>query len=189
MDDSLTFGAGGPDTKGYSLNRLNPLADNPREVAFAEAWHKVNSRLGSTPTIYHLLPAGGTDAQHKAAATVIQWLGSNVGMGFLDDVIQSNPEVRKFLLHSCLSAKMREEDLAKSSTPELRAKNFDVDKALTPMWGEGGASTTEAVWSGPALGDAPITVTDAADREWEIIQEGVARNDLPMDDGRRNRPW
>ena len=65
---------------------------NPEEQRFAEAWQKHNDR---GETLYHLLDlrkdrrghppvASGPDVE--LAATVIQWLGSPVGQGFLRDL-------------------------------------------------------------------------------------------------------
>lgn len=119
-----------PNTVGHYARRLHPDSDNPREVAFAEAWTKANHRLGVQPPLVHLLPHGGSNEAQVAVATAMQWLGSNVGMGFLDEVIQSCPEVRKFLMHSCLSAEARE----KAMTPEKRAESFNLDQALLQPW-------------------------------------------------------
>ena len=63
--------------------------DNPEEKRFAQAWSKENEdgRL-----LAHLLddrhaqggyPPEPSDRDHVVAATVIQWLGSPVGQGFL----------------------------------------------------------------------------------------------------------
>lgn len=54
-----------------------------RECALAAAWESANTRhLHWAPTMHHLVP-GHTQAQATAAATVIQWLGSDVGFDFL----------------------------------------------------------------------------------------------------------
>jgi len=82
--------------EGFWSNRLK--YDNPRELAFAERWKKENE-LGNilahllTKTkgmplsfnlydkVEHLAPYDQQSA--SIAATVIQWLGSNVGFNFL----------------------------------------------------------------------------------------------------------
>lgn len=76
--------------------------DNPREVAFAERWKKEQS--GGSVLAYLLIRTEGGDPlnpfsgktvqlapydQQSAtvAATVIQWLGSNVGFSFLEEAL------------------------------------------------------------------------------------------------------
>ena len=72
--------------KGYHTRRLND--ENPREVAFAEAWENQN-QYG----LMKKLVPDCTDRDAQVAATVIQWLGSSVGMGFLLDVITKSSDV------------------------------------------------------------------------------------------------
>lgn len=70
--------------QGLHANRLTKAADNPREVAFAEEWDKENSSsFHNQPTLDHLLGIASGVRDRAVAATVIQWLGSNVGMSFL----------------------------------------------------------------------------------------------------------
>jgi len=79
--------------EGFYANRLN--TDNPREVAFAEEWYLQNDRRTGAlnGTLAWLLGIGGKPiqkiTQHDAsvAATVIQWLGSNVGFSFLEEAL------------------------------------------------------------------------------------------------------
>lgn len=85
---------------GFSANRLHPDADNPREVAFAASWEKVNSPVFGHPTVEYLIP-NSTERDAKVAATIIQWLGSNVGMSFLVDVIEEEPKVKEWLRERC----------------------------------------------------------------------------------------
>lgn len=83
--------------EGFNAWRLSKAADNPREAAFAEQWAHVNETRTGTPhgILQYLLGngtgsttyqgvAGLTQDQATVAATVVQWLGSNVGMSFLD---------------------------------------------------------------------------------------------------------
>jgi len=71
--------------------------DNPMEEKFARAWNDQNIAKPGTSdgrgTLDYLLakdcnrPAGEvTDRDREVAATVIQWLGSPVGQGFIRDV-------------------------------------------------------------------------------------------------------
>jgi hypothetical protein len=71
--------------------------DNPMEEIFAQAWEKQNLSIHGKPdgrgTLDYLLakdsnsPNGEvTDRDREVAATVIQWLGSPVGQGFVIDV-------------------------------------------------------------------------------------------------------
>lgn len=91
---------------GLHANRLYPQAGNPREVAFAEQWEKEKDILsalfvvpcskddpGSQPCWscgYARYPLGRvpTDRDRQVAATVIQWLGSNVGMDFIGQALE-----------------------------------------------------------------------------------------------------
>lgn len=76
--------------EGLHTNRLTKAADNPREVAFAEEWEKENSLSHhNRPTIEHLLGGPGCVGVRDStvAATVVQWLGSNVGMSFLRNAL------------------------------------------------------------------------------------------------------
>lgn len=87
---------------GLWADRLNPERDNPREIAFAEQWERDNScrvKIGGhephllNPLLYGIgvdlndstvtLNPDGLERDRIVAATVIQWLGSNVGFDFL----------------------------------------------------------------------------------------------------------
>ena len=76
---------------GCSAGRLRPDMNNPREVAFAERWI-VENEQGNV--LQHLV---GRYSKRGAevAATVVQWLGSNVGMSFLEEAIKRDPEAFK----------------------------------------------------------------------------------------------
>lgn len=71
--------------KGKSLHRLK---DNPEEKRFARAWEEMCDRSH----LEYLLGDGKDPAQDVTerdalvAATVIQWLGSPVGRGFLEEL-------------------------------------------------------------------------------------------------------
>jgi hypothetical protein len=76
--------------KGKSQHRFK---NNPAERIFAEVWEERNSGKYSQPLLNYLLaednnrPMGEvTERDQMVAATVIQWLGSPVGEGFLQDV-------------------------------------------------------------------------------------------------------
>jgi hypothetical protein len=95
--------------KGLHVRRLNE--HNPREVAFAAQWdqeHEWRDVLQSlcspecdpddkgavrvwnpgSLTGYRLFPLGETTERDRIiAATVVQWLGSNVGMSFLHEAL------------------------------------------------------------------------------------------------------
>jgi hypothetical protein len=79
---------------GKSSNRLHPDADNPHEVAFAMEWTKAQEE---SHQLAWLLGNNFSDRDAEVAATVIQWLGSNVGMCFLEDVINREPKVKEWL--------------------------------------------------------------------------------------------
>lgn len=85
------------------------LKENPNEKLFAEEWERINTspingRADGRQTLDYLLakdvnePNGEvTDRDRRVAATVIQWLGSPVGQGFLLDVISKSDDLRKYL--------------------------------------------------------------------------------------------
>lgn len=65
-------------------NWARRTTQNPEEKRFADAWKKEH-------VLHHLLGNGAfprvpTKEEAAAAATVIQWLGSPVGQGFLSDL-------------------------------------------------------------------------------------------------------
>jgi len=84
--------------KGYSFHRYKR---EPLEKLFAECWQEENTQLAvRNCTLDHLF-SGNVDEyyveiqsneNHKLAATLIQWLGSPVGQGFLAKVIEKAME-------------------------------------------------------------------------------------------------
>lgn len=62
------------------------LKDNPLEARYAKLWRERNER----GLLEQIMTCGGVSEvnlrDEAVAATVIQWLGSNVGQGFLGDV-------------------------------------------------------------------------------------------------------
>lgn len=83
--------------EGLSKNRLNSAAGNDREASFAKAWQHINrDEIGVNDIITHIIP-NYTDRDAAVAATIIQWLGSNVGMAFLHGVMYDNDNVRLYL--------------------------------------------------------------------------------------------
>lgn len=84
--------------KGYSYKRVET---NPLEHVFAKAWQKVVEGK----TLNYLLdpehpnyPDSPSDRDYKVAATVIQWLGSPVGQGFLKEILETQ-EGKDFYLY------------------------------------------------------------------------------------------
>jgi hypothetical protein len=90
--------------EGLHAHRLAPGQNNPREVAFAEQWREENCREYCAHVLAELLirrhdqnwtfcerveQLAPYDQQSASvAATVIQWLGSNVGFCFLEDALK-----------------------------------------------------------------------------------------------------
>lgn len=95
--------------RGISSHRLKPNAGNPREIAFMDQWDYENENDRDLLSALMIEPCDGDDpdrvtgfrgdrlGQHYkrplgqttlrdriVAATVVQWLGSNVGMSFLE---------------------------------------------------------------------------------------------------------
>lgn len=79
--------------EGFHVARLQPERDNPREVAFAEAWKDENKNCCTA----NMVIPHCTERDAQVAATIIQWLGSNVGMSFLYKVINSNKQIQEYL--------------------------------------------------------------------------------------------
>jgi hypothetical protein len=86
--------------EGKYLYRLSPQAGNPREVAFSELWTWENTeRPGLRNGVLEYLLGDGHHPvslfedqpfdRHAAmvAATVVQWLGSEVGFSFLEHAL------------------------------------------------------------------------------------------------------
>jgi hypothetical protein len=97
---------------GLHTRRLQANADNPREIAFSDQWrreHEHHDLLGllfSVPCAkddpevqnghalspwsgYYKLPLGTpTERDRVIAATLIQWLGSNIGMGLIEQALE-----------------------------------------------------------------------------------------------------
>jgi hypothetical protein len=78
--------------EGFCANRLHPLADNPREVTFAKLWNEENE----SSLLSKLIPEM-TQRDATVAATVVQWLGSNVGMSFLRNAVIRDAQIREWL--------------------------------------------------------------------------------------------
>lgn len=79
--------------RGLAYNRVSaPLdgKDREREASLASEWESVNQwrRFGLQALMPALVP-GHTQEQATAAATVIQWLGSQVGFDFLQTALDS----------------------------------------------------------------------------------------------------
>jgi len=69
------------------------LKHSERETAFAKAWKHENTVPGKTQLLMQLIP-DATERDAQVAATIIQWLGTNVGMCFLHDVVRDTPSVK-----------------------------------------------------------------------------------------------
>lgn len=69
------------------------LTDNPEEQRFADAWQAHNDTGRTLDLLLDPLHSARTDfppfaedREREVAATVVQWLGSHVGQGFLRDI-------------------------------------------------------------------------------------------------------
>ena len=77
--------------KGCKAYRLEDKS-NKLEIAFAEAWDEESN---SSPDFFGRLVAAKpngfdyetTDRDEEVAATIIQWLGSDAGQGFINRVM------------------------------------------------------------------------------------------------------
>jgi hypothetical protein len=77
--------------QGKSFHRTKR---EPLEKCLAQAWEKANTQSGVATTLAYLLdpehphsPDVPTDRDWEVASTVIQWLGSPVGQGFLKEAL------------------------------------------------------------------------------------------------------
>lgn len=91
---------------GFHSNRLDPEAHNPREVAFMDQWREEHESDDLLRILVCLEPddrpgVNGVygfppmkelrkinDIDRRNISTVIQWLGSNIGMAFLEASLQ-----------------------------------------------------------------------------------------------------
>lgn len=88
--------------EGKNYRRLEPINYNPREVAFARRWEEEAPRV--LPWILcgdgTKITSDLTQEQATDVATVVQWLGSNVGFSFLIAALKRcgyavSPEIHK----------------------------------------------------------------------------------------------
>ena len=82
----------GQTTLGFHAHRLVPNTLNPREVTFLRCWQKQHEL---SDLLTELLSCSADNYSNKAtlrdrtiAATIIQWLGSPVGISFLHDTLK-----------------------------------------------------------------------------------------------------
>ncbi len=80
--------------KGFAHSRTtlaNQFADTIREKALADKWEQENPALGTfgVQPILHALIPDCTQRDAQVAATVIQWLGSPVGLTFLQEAFEA----------------------------------------------------------------------------------------------------
>lgn len=76
--------------KGLHAGRL---LHSEREATFAAKWKE---RVAGG-ILTHLISEYVTDNQAEIAATVVQWLGSDVGLSFLRECVKANPNIKQYL--------------------------------------------------------------------------------------------
>jgi len=85
-------------TTGLHANRLKETELSQREIAFAKQWTDENERQsGYSAQLLEYLINNPSERDQIVAATIIQWLGTNVGMNFIGQVIESCPQVEQTL--------------------------------------------------------------------------------------------
>lgn len=75
--------------KEYASVNLHRLEQNPKELKLVNKWREENSNhLGDSQYILlsQLLKREPTASDCQTAETIMQWLGSPVGQGFLSDL-------------------------------------------------------------------------------------------------------
>ena len=80
--------------RGLHSNRLSS-DKNKLEVIFAEEWEKANESFSSSSILLDYMLSQSSDYPHRVssreqevAATLIQWMGTEIGQGFLKDVYE-----------------------------------------------------------------------------------------------------
>lgn len=97
--------------EGFRKDRLNHPDFSAKERAFAKEWADSVHTTPSSKGDYHILEAlvpNATERDAAVAATIIQWLGTNVGSSFLSHVIESNPEIFEFQI-TCSYERIKKE--------------------------------------------------------------------------------
>ena len=84
------------DEWGFKTYRFK---DNPMEKRFVDMWITLNEQ--SQYHLHRLLGFDATDEQINAANTIIQWLGTPVGISFLRDVLEIEYPCEKCLVQAC----------------------------------------------------------------------------------------
>lgn len=77
----------------YVGKHTHRFASNPKEASAAKLWNEFNRRPnGGADTLDYLMGDGAepsyavTDRDRMVAATLMQWLGSPVGQGYLEQL-------------------------------------------------------------------------------------------------------
>jgi hypothetical protein len=101
------------------------FAGNPVEKLFAAEWEKQNKLHHTLAYLLHgqeRLRHGDLDPREaEIAATVIQWLGSPVGMCFLRDVVQQSEVLKQNLAMEYPQVDSRRKSEAKSKLLKIMA--------------------------------------------------------------------
>lgn len=102
--------------KHHGISR-HRLTDNPEEQRFADAWQAHND---TGRTLDWLLdpeysartgyPPHVEDREREVAATVVQWLGSHVGQGFLRDLGYVRADDEREAIVTMLRRQWKKED-------------------------------------------------------------------------------
>lgn len=129
--------------KHHGISR-HRLTDNPEEQRFADAWQEQNDTgrtldwlldpLHSARTGY---PPHAEDREREVAATVVQWLGSSVGQGFLRDL--------GYVWRAGAGKVAAEKPVASAKPPQLYAVKWR-DRTDPRRWLERN-SANDATWS------------------------------------------
>lgn len=85
--------------KGYDDHRLTDPIRNESEITLATEWVKWNKDDGPHGFIKHLIP-DPTQRDAKVAATIIQWLGTSIGLAFFAETIRQSPQLASYLARS-----------------------------------------------------------------------------------------
>jgi len=82
--------------KGYDDHRLSDNLRNESEITLAHHWVKRNTDNGKYGFLKYLIPEP-TQRDAKVAATIIQWLGTNIGLAFLSEAVRESTQLSNFL--------------------------------------------------------------------------------------------
>lgn len=100
-----------PEHIGLHINRLHPTAGNLLEALYATKWEDYNR---TEAILSHLLNGEISQRDATVAATIIQWLGTNVGRSFVQEGL------RKERFYRCTHHRLDEDGICRECGGDRR---------------------------------------------------------------------